>query len=118
MVKNPPASAGDAGDTASTSGSEDPLEEGVAAHSSIHDWRIPWTEELGWPRSLGLQRVRHDLAHHTHNTATANISCLHIGRLIHGAVFLCTEDTHVSVVVFFSPSVQFSHSVVSDSVTP
>ena len=80
----------------------------MAAHSSIHAWRIPWTEELGWPRSIGLQRVRHDLAHHTHNTATANISCLHIGRLIHGAVFLCTEDTHVSVVVFFSPSVQFS----------
>ena len=41
-------------------GHEDPLEEGVAAHSSILAWRIPWTEELGRLQSTGLQRVRHD----------------------------------------------------------
>ena len=29
-------------------GREDPLGEGVATHSSIHAWRIPWTEEPGW----------------------------------------------------------------------
>ena len=41
-------------------GWEDPLEEGMATHSSILDWRIPWTEEPGELRSMGLQRVGHD----------------------------------------------------------
>ena len=34
---------------------EDPLEEGMAAHSSILAWRIPWTEEPGGLQSVGLQ---------------------------------------------------------------
>ena len=42
-------------------GQEDPLEKGMATHSSILPWRIPWTEEPGGLRSMGLQRVRHDL---------------------------------------------------------
>ena len=41
-------------------GGEDPLEEGIAAHSSILAWRIPWTEEPGGLRSMGSQRVGHD----------------------------------------------------------
>ena len=41
-------------------GGEDPLETGMAAHSSILAWRIPWTEELGGLQSMGLQRVRHN----------------------------------------------------------
>ena len=41
-------------------GQEDPLEEGVTTHSSIHAWRIPWTEEPGGLQSMGLQRVGHD----------------------------------------------------------
>ena len=36
---------------------EDPLEEDMAIHSSIPAWRIPQTEELGWLRSIGLQKV-------------------------------------------------------------
>ena len=36
-------------------GQEDPLEEGMAAPSSIHAWRIPWTEEPGQLQSIGLQ---------------------------------------------------------------
>ena len=39
---------------------EDPLEEGMATHSSILAWRIPWTEEPGGLQSMGLQRVGHD----------------------------------------------------------
>ena len=58
MVKNPPASAGDVNDTCSIPGQEDSLEEGVATHSSILAWRIPWTEELG--QSIGSQRVGHN----------------------------------------------------------
>ena len=38
---------------------EDPLEEGVAPHSSILAWRIPWTEEPGGLQSTGSQRVGH-----------------------------------------------------------
>ena len=38
----------------------DPLEEGMATHSSVLAWRIPWTEEPGGLRSTGLQRVRPD----------------------------------------------------------
>ena len=41
-------------------GWEDPLEEGVAIHSSDLAWRIPWTEEPGGLQSMELQRVRHD----------------------------------------------------------
>ena len=41
-------------------GREDPLEEGMATHSSILAWRIPWTEEPGGLQSMGSQRVGHD----------------------------------------------------------
>ena len=41
-------------------GLEDALEEGVATHSSILAWRIPWTEKPGGLQSIELQRVRHD----------------------------------------------------------
>ena len=41
-------------------GWEDPLEKGMATHSSILAWRIPWTEEPRGPQSLGSQRVGHD----------------------------------------------------------
>ena len=41
-------------------GWDDPLEKGMATHSSILAWRIPWTEELGRLESMGLQKVRHD----------------------------------------------------------
>ena len=41
-------------------GWEDPLEEGMAAHSSILAWRIPWTEETGGLWSMGSQRIRHN----------------------------------------------------------
>ena len=49
MVKNLTANAGDIRDM----GWEDPLEEGMATHSSILAWRIPWTEEPGGLQSMG-----------------------------------------------------------------
>ena len=39
---------------------EDPLEKGMASHSSILAWRILWTEDPGGLHSMGLQRVGHD----------------------------------------------------------
>ena len=60
VVKNPPANAGDIRDTVQSLSREDPLEEGMAMHSSILAWRIPWTEEPGRLQSIGSQRVGHD----------------------------------------------------------
>ena len=39
---------------------EDPLEKGMASHSSILAWRIPWTEEPGGLQSMGSPRIRYD----------------------------------------------------------
>ena len=41
-------------------GREDPMKEGIATHSSILAWRIPWAEELGGLQPIGSQRVRQD----------------------------------------------------------
>ena len=57
MVKNLPADAGDTREAALIFGSEDPLEEEMATHSSILSWKIPWTEEAGGLQSTGWQRV-------------------------------------------------------------
>ena len=56
QVKNSTANAGDIRDA----GQEDPLEEGMATHSSILAWRIPWTEEPGGLQSMGSRGVGHD----------------------------------------------------------
>ena len=41
-------------------GQDDPLEKGMAMHSSILAWRIPWTKEPGGLQSMGSQRVGHN----------------------------------------------------------
>ena len=60
-------------------GQEDALEKGMATHSSIPVWRIPWTEEPGRLQFIGLQRLKYDWANNTftfHNTFISNkISC-------------------------------------------
>ena len=47
-------------------GREDALEEGIATHSTILAWRIPWTEEPGGLQSTGSQRVGHDCSNLAH----------------------------------------------------
>ena len=59
-MKNPPAMQETQGTRVQSLGWEDPLEEGMATHSSILVWRIPWTEEPGRLQSMGSQRVGHD----------------------------------------------------------
>ena len=54
---------------------EDPLEKGVAIHSSIIAWRIPWTEEPGGSQTAGSQRVRHNWATNTAAAARSLPSC-------------------------------------------
>ena len=53
IVKNPPANAGDG---VQTPGQEYPLENEIAAYSSVLAWEIPWTEEHGGLQSRGSQK--------------------------------------------------------------
>ena len=67
MVKNLPAMQ----ETQVRSlGQEEPLEKETATHASIFAWEISWTEEPGELQSMGLQRVRHDLATRPNQTMT------------------------------------------------
>ena len=66
MINNLPANAGDGRTPVRQEG---PLEQGMATHSSILAWRIPWTEEPGRLQSMGSQRVGHNWS---------NLACTHI----------------------------------------
>ena len=50
-------------------GQEDPLDEGMATHSSILAWRIPWTEEPGGLQSIRSQKSRTQLSTHSHTSS-------------------------------------------------
>ena len=54
-------------------GGEDPLEKGMATHSSILAWRIPRTEEPGRPQSMRLQRVGNDWVTYTPKKQSLNL---------------------------------------------
>ena len=71
VVKNPPANAGDARDPRQLRSLvwEDPLDEGMATHSSILTWRIPGTEKPGGLQSMGLQKVRHNWRNLAHKSS-------------------------------------------------
>ena len=66
VVKNPPAMQESKETQVQSLGQGDPLEEGMATHSSILAWRTPQTEEPGGLQSTGLQRVVHDRSDLTH----------------------------------------------------
>ena len=69
-------------------GWEDPLEEGMAIHSSILPWRIPWKEEPGGLQSIGSPRVGHDWATNTH-TQSCNYHNHGKEEFHHYPKFLC-----------------------------
>ena len=60
MVKNSPANAGDIEMWVQSLGWTDPLEEGIATHSSILAWRISMTEEPDGLQSMGSYKDTHD----------------------------------------------------------
>ena len=62
-------------------GQEDPLEEGMATHSSILAWEVSWTEEFGRLPSMAHKRVRHDWAATTY-VATSQPSALLILHIL------------------------------------
>ena len=60
VANNPPANAGDAREPGSIPGLGRSPGGGMATHSSILAWEIPWTEELVGLQSVELQRIRHN----------------------------------------------------------
>ena len=72
-------------------GWEDPLEKGMATHSSILAWRIPWTEEPGRLQSMGLQRVRHNWVT---NTFYFHIHIYGFPRWLSGKESACKCKSH------------------------
>ena len=90
-VKNPPAMQEIQETWVWPLSREDPLEEGMATHSSIHAWRILWTEEPGRLQCMELQRVRH---------GWSNWACVHPWRI----------SRIETVSVFIDISEQLSHT--------
>ena len=103
VVENPPAMQ----ETwVQSLGWDDPLEKGMATHSSILAWRIPWTEEPGRLQSMGSQRVGHDWEtfilstsspllrdtqkfwRNTHREPATNVSCVKPAILVQGLLCL------------------------------
>ena len=60
MVKNWPAYARDIRDKGLMPGLGKSPGKGMATHSSVLAWRIPWTEEAGWLQSVGSLRIGHE----------------------------------------------------------
>ena len=86
-VKNPPAKQ----ETWVWSlGQEDALKKGMASHSSVLAWRIPWTEEPGGLPSMGSQRVRHDWA-----TNTFTLLLLYMHPYVHSNTIYNSQDTEI-----------------------
>ena len=65
---------------------KDPLEEGMATHSSILPWRIPRTEEPGWLQSMGSQRVGHDWVTNNYSAPTTELGAWQILLLIQATI--------------------------------
>ena len=63
-------------------GGEDTLEKGMATHSSILAWEMPWTEEPGGLQSMGLQRVIHDIVTKQQQQWREQSTCLEIWVLV------------------------------------
>ena len=77
-------------------GWKDPLEKGMATHSSILAWRIPQTEEPGGLQSLGSQRVRHNWVtkHATRRELIFNESLLCIQTMVRRHPDVTASDSH------------------------
>ena len=70
-VKNPPAIRKT---LVWSLGQEDPLEKGMATHSNILAWRMPWTQTPGRLQFMGAQRIRHSWATNTFKQKLKNAS--------------------------------------------
>ena len=122
MVKNPPAMQ----ETwVWPLGWEDFLEEGMATHSSILAWRIPWTEETGRLQSMGSKTAGHDWATKTQtarhgNDGPGRCSEPHSGLLSQGSLPLTSSchdkmPFHRSGLLDTPPSLSFVLALLLES---
>ena len=80
-------------------GREDPLEEGMATHSSILAWSIPWTEELGRQQLIESQRVGCDWSDWVCNAGREIRSCSCAVEHIYIYVCIIYIHTHIYICV-------------------
>ena len=99
-------------------GGENPLEKGMATHSNILAWRIPWTKEPGGLQATGLQRIGHDWAN-KQSTSSNKLDCKE-GWALRNWCFkiVVLEKPLESPFVLQAYSVQFSCLVMSNSLWP
>ena len=82
VVKNPPANTGDVRDAGSILAQEAPLEKGMATHSSLLAWRIPWTEERegyspwGQKELNTIDQLIHTHIHVAQNPCYSRVDCI------------------------------------------
>ena len=76
-VKNLPAMQGAQVTQSQLLGQGEPLEEGMASHSSILAWRIPWTEEPGTLQSIKSQSDTTAVTEHTRTHTEVHQGCFH-----------------------------------------
>ena len=79
------------------------MQKGMATHSSILAWRIPWTEEPGRLQSMGLQRIRHDLATNTNTYIYAYCTWISVFFFRFGSFQLKCLQMHFQSPFSFSP---------------
>ena len=81
-------------------GQENPLEKGMATHSTILAWRIPWTEEPGRLQFIGSQKVRHNWS---------DLVCAHAHtQICRVTVFLELKN----VCTWLNPTTEYKHAAV------
>ena len=76
-------------------GWEDPLEEGMATHSSILAWRIPWTEEPGGAQSIGSQRVGNSWSERAHTPCHRYL--MKLVSLMYGIFLKCWQTPAIKI---------------------
>ena len=81
-------------------GWEDPLEEGVATDSSIHGWRILWTEEPGKLQSIGSWRVGHSRSNLATHTGVFNIISNSISYQMFLSKEIAGQNSHDGIKIF------------------
>ena len=82
-------------------GWEDALEEGVATHTCILAWIIPWTEEHGGLQSIGLQRVEHDWSDLAHTNRGVVLTTKNSTVSIQTAILAFTETSQMMIFQLF-----------------
>ena len=83
-------------------GQEDPLEKGMASHSSIPVWRIPWTEEPGGLQSMGSQRVRHNWVANIFTFIPVTLLGWDFFEKYHAAIFFSQKEEILIILKLYS----------------